>query len=280
MGPWLITAPSFTYLDLMIERANSCLAIESKDQVASTKSVTEARALVRIHSSALDLLRLLSKGGTLSELHLTGIKSCLVTKLRDSIRYRQLLLQSQMLSLLETTIRLSQVTRPTHQRKRSTILEKVEHVPESEFDLALVQVIIEAVSSPQNRGVLGHWTTFVLAIAPSIESRPSLILMLCECFSDQLRRVVLQLQAVQRQGDNEAVKSSISEAEPQAMLMALERLILLVLTTSRERKQSEDPSKGQGEGGLMGLVSGVFTVEAPVNEKVSIYLASRTMLTT
>jgi hypothetical protein len=64
------------------------------------------------------------------------------------------------------------------------------------------------------------------------------------------------------------------------MLMALERLILLVLTTSRERKQSEDPSKGQGEGGLMGLVSGVFTVEAPVNEKVSIYLASRTMLTT
>lgn len=264
----LTSVPSFTYLDLIVERAISFLSFESTEQAPTPKSITAEKARIRTHSSALDLLGLLLSGGTTSETNLASVKSCLVAKLRNSIRLRQLLLQSQMLSLLEVTINLSQTIRPSHQRKRSTMLEKIEIVSESEFDLALVQVIIEAVSSPQNRPVLDHWTRFILAIAPSIETRSSLVLMLCECFSDQLRRVVLQLRTLQQDGSDDKLESRVSDAEPHAMLLALEKLILLVLTTGRDRRQSEDPAKGHGEGGLMGLVSGVFTVEAPTNDKV------------
>lgn len=161
----------------------------------------------------------------------------------------------------------SNTFRLKHQRKRS-VLEKTEIVPESEFELALVQAIIEAVSSPQNRSSLRHWVDFILDIIPSIETRPSLVLMLCECFSDQLRRDVLQLKAIQKDMGTEDVKSGLTESEVLFILAGLERLVLLVLANGRERTHGEDAPKPQGEGGLMGLVSGVFNVEAPINDKV------------
>ena len=134
--------------------------------------------------------------------------------------------------------------------------------------MALVQVIVEAVSSPQNRSSLRHWVDFILNITPLIETRPSLVLMLCECFSDQLRRDVLQHKAIRLNSSSGDTRSRLTEAEPLLILAGLERLVLLVLSSGRDRPHSEDGQKAQGEGGLMGLVSGVFTVEAPINDKV------------
>jgi hypothetical protein len=232
-----------------------------------TGATSDHKAILRVHSASLELLRLLISDGHTPDLIMSSVKDCLVRKLRQSTRQPHIILQPQMLSLLEIAMAHSSSQRFKHQRKRS-VLEKAEVVPESEFDLALVQVIIEAVSSPQNRSSLRHWVDFILNITPLIESRPSLVLMLCECFSDQLRRDMLQLKAIRLTPSSSDMRSKLTEAEPLLILAGLERLVLLVLTSGRDRSHSEDAQKAQGEGGLMGLVSGVFTVEAPISDKV------------
>jgi len=212
-------------------------------------------------------MRLLISDGQTPDIIINSIKDCLVRKLRQSTRQPHMTLQPQILSILEIAMAHSSSHRSKHQRKRS-VLEKAEVVPESEFDMALVQVIVEAVSSPQNRSSLRHWVDFILNITPLIETRPSLVLMLCECFSDQLRRDMLQLKAIRLNSSSGDTRSRLTEAEPLLILAGLERLVLLVLSSGRDRSHSEDAQKAQGEGGLMGLVSGVFTVEAPINDKV------------
>lgn len=229
--------------------------------------MTDYKAILRVHSVSLELLQLLIADNDTPDGIITTVKDCLVKKLRQSTRQNHLLLQPQMLSLLKLAMAHSNTFRLKHQRKRS-ILEKTEVVPESEFELALVQAIIEAVSSPQNRSSLRHWVDFILDITPSIESRPSLVLMLCECFSDQLRRDVLQLKAISRDIGIGDVRSGLTESEVLFLLAGLEKLVLLVISSGRERTHGEDGPKAPGEGGLMGLVSGVFTVEAPIHDKV------------
>jgi hypothetical protein len=250
-----------------VERAIAFLEIEPSSEIKSARAVTDFKAILRVHSVSLELLRLLISDNNTPDGIITLIKDCLVQKLRQSTRQHHLLLQPQMLSLLQLAMAHSNTFRLKHQRKRS-VLEKTEVVPESEFELALVQAIIEAVSSPQNRSSLRHWVGFILDIAPSIESRPSLVLMLCECFSDQLRRDVLQLKAISQDMGSGDVRCGLTESEVLFILAGLEKLVLLVLSSGRERTHGEDGPKAAGEGGLMGLVSGVFTVEAPINDKV------------
>jgi hypothetical protein len=230
-------------------------------------SLSDQKAKLRVQSASLELLRLIVGFTTCPDRIINTVKTSLVPQLHHSIRQSNTLLQPQMLALLEITMTRSTTTRMKHQKKRS-MLEKPEVVPESEFDLSLIQVIIEAISTPQNRPVLRHWIDFVLAITPSIGTRPTLVLMLCECMSDQLRRDVLQLRATRRDLGTQDVKSVLTEAEPLFLLAGLERLVLLVFSSGRDRAHNEDSLKPQGEGGLMGLVSGVFTVEAPINDKV------------
>jgi len=258
---------SKTYLELIVERAIAFLEIEPTSKIGTSSAVTDFKAILRVQSVSLELLRLLISDTNTSDGIIIITKDCLVQKLRQSTRQHHLLLQPQMLSLLQIAMTHSNTSRLKHQRKRS-VLEKTEIVPESEFELALVQAIIEAVSSPQNRSSLRHWVDFVLAITPSIESRPSLVLMLCECFSDQLRRDVLQLKAVYQSIASRGVHSGLSESEVLFILAGLERLVILVLAGGQKRTHGEEGQKSQGEGGLMGLVSGVFTVEAPINDKV------------
>jgi hypothetical protein len=258
---------SKTYLQLVVERAIAFLEIEPSNEIKSARAVTDYKAILRVHSVTLDLLRLLISDINTPDGIITLIKDCLVQKLQQSTRQHHLLLQPQMLSLLQLAMAHSNTFRLKHQRKRS-VLEKTEVVPESEFELALVQAIIEAVSSTQNRSSLRHWVDFILDITPSIESRPSLVLMLCECFSDQLRRDVLQLKAISQDMGSGDVRCGLTESEVLFILAGLEKLVLLVLSSGRERTHGEDGAKAAGEGGLMGLVSGVFTVEAPINDKV------------
>jgi hypothetical protein len=63
----------------------------------------------------------------------------------------------------------------------------------------------------------------------------------------------------------------VVDSEPVLLLLALEQMISLAFTSGGNTRMSDDGPRPNGEGGgtgLMGLVSGVFTVEAPSNEKV------------
>jgi len=79
---------------------------------------------------------------------------------------------------------------------------------------------------------------------------------------------MLQLKAISQDMGSGDVKCGLTESEVLFILAGLEKLVLLVLSSGRERTHGEDGPKAPGEGGLMGLVSGVFTVEAPINDKV------------
>lgn len=199
------------------------------------------------------------------------IQDALVMAIRRAIRQSRPTLQPQMLALLQVCI--SPSTHPTqvsasHRRNRSQVLDKPRSMSDSESDLALVQVIVEGITSPQNRSLLQSWVDFVLAIAPSLTRRQTTVLMLCECFSGQLRRAMVDLRAAYQDTSNPAV----AQVEPALLLSGLEQLISIVFTSTRSTRTSEDGTKPSGDGsssGILGLVSGVFTVEAPTNDKVS-----------
>lgn len=266
----LTPSDTLSYLDVVLDVAVSKVEIDMTHETIRSDLANAAQATLRIQSSALTLMRRLVEHGDSSATSSARIRDCLVASIRRSIRQSRLALQPQMLALLQQCISpppSSPHMSPSHHRKRSQPQAKPRAVSDSETDLALIQVVIEGVTSPQNRSLLQQWVDFVLAISPAIGRRQTMILMLCECFSDQLRRVVVQLRAAYQSPSN----PTVADSEPALLLSALERLISLVFAPGRDLRASEESARATTEGagsGIMGLVSGVFTVEAPANDKV------------
>lgn len=260
-----------TYIDYTVEVAINHLRKGSENTVNKPKNPSAPKTLLRIQSSALSLLGHLVGEGDIQAASLIAIRDTLIAELRLAIRQSQLTLQTQMLSLLRQCMESHPPsTTKSHQRKRSQINEKSLAVNETDSDIAIVQVMIEGVSLPQNRPILQSWVDFILAIAPVFPKHQSMVLMLCECLSDQLRRVLLQLRAMYR--DTTGTSIVVADSESTLLLLALEQMISLIFASNGNARMSEDGGRSHGEGGgtgLMGLVSGVFTVEAPSNEKVS-----------
>lgn len=259
-----------TYIDYMIEIAINHLRKGSEKTEIEPKKSSASKALLRIQSSALSLLGHLVGEGDIPAGSLISIREALIAELRLAIRQSQLTLQTQMLSLLRQCMESHPPSSAkSHQRKRSQINEKSHATNETDSDLAIVQVMIEGVSLSRNRPILQSWVDFILAVAPVFPKHQSMVLMLCECFSDQLRRVLLQHRAMYR--DVTGSSTVVADSEPILLLLALEQMISLIFSSNGNMRMSEEGGRSHGEGGgtgLMGLVSGVFTVEAPSNEKV------------
>lgn len=262
-----------TYLDLIVDTAITLLRLEIPINTKRSSTVTQSKVVVRIHSAALDLLHLLLESGDLPESTIAAVRECVIGEIRRAIRQHRLLLQPQMLSVLKFCLEPKAQHRPGHGRKRSHMLEKTATAPESESDLAIMQVIVEGVSSPQNRTMLQPWIEFILAISTTVATRHSMILILCECLSDQIRRSLLQLRTMYQVADAAAV----ADSEPVLLLHGLETLLSLVFAARKDTRMSEEGQRSQAEGGggtgIMGLMSGVFTVEAPSNDKVCLRLS-------
>jgi hypothetical protein len=254
---------SRTYLDFVVEKALELL------EASGPTSASGIKRTLRVQSACLALLGILIRHGELSAANLIVLRNHLMTKLRLEVRRNDPVLQHNLLQLLQSTIALPSHLSKGHKRTSS----KAEPQAEGgmEYENRLVQVVVEGISSPRNRSVLQHWVDFVMQIAPQLAQRADLLLSLCECFDDQIRRVMLQLRAVYSGTTTDDIAAGITDAEPVVLLTGLRELIGLALATITARSR-EEVVRIHGDGGgskILGLVSGVFTVEAPASETVS-----------
>ncbi|ORY25817.1 Dopey, N-terminal-domain-containing protein [Naematelia encephala] len=245
------------YLDLLVGLLIKSLSISRPSGMLGLTT--------RVQASALEVLQILVSRGDISFSSLEQLKAALLVKLDIAIQARHLTLQSKMLHLFHSAIGAFADISRGHRKSASTnTTEKGSSNGDAEyqdFDAALVQLIIDGVSSPANRPVLQHWVDFVLMTVPQLQHRQDLLYSLCECFSEQLRFTMVKLR------DGYAIASSrdftlaITDAEPTMLMNVLERLLLLAAATLTRR--SEDGGAKQPEGGsrLLGMMSGVFIAD-------------------
>ncbi|WVF67091.1 hypothetical protein IAT40_001836 [Kwoniella sp. CBS 6097] len=248
-------------------------ACHATDIHQSTEAPTGLRKVaplvVKAQSAALELLQTIVARGDVSVPQLTDLKVSLVDKLLAAIHHRHLTLQSKMLHLLHSAINASSPIAKAQNHRRSPSLVEKHPVSEStqDFDQNLVRMIIDGVSTPTNLPVLQHWIDFVLMTVAQLASKPNLTHSLSECFSQQLRQLVTQTQTVYAKTSVSVTdeKLSVTDAEVIMVLNALER-VLMILGSGPGVRTEDLVKQAEGEKGLLGLVSGVFTVEAPANE--------------
>ncbi|WVR03947.1 hypothetical protein IAU60_000946 [Kwoniella sp. DSM 27419] len=224
--------------------------------------------VVRIQSSAIDVLQIIVSRGDTSSSHLSDLRSVLVDKLVSAVAKRQLTLQSKTLHLLHVVIDAAS-TAKSHKHRRSLSLagKNAAYGDAATPDHLLVRMIIDGVSTPTNLPVLQHWIDFVLMTINHLAPNRSCILALTEAFAQQLRSLVQQMQHVYTitQASAAGHPLKITDVEVAMVLDVLERL-LVALNSGPTTRQEDLYKPVDGEKGLLGLVSGVFTVEAPASE--------------
>lgn len=242
--------------------------------------------ILRVQSAALSLLQMIVSRGEVSQPLISSLKTTLANKLLSAVQARRLTLQSKMLHLLHSAINASSSRREppspvpsqTHRRGTSSATEKRPSVDisVSDFEHQLVVTVMQGVATPSNIPVLQHWIDFVLMTVPLLVNRPNLLHTLAECFSQETRELVQRIQeGHEKQSSLQDGKDtivtvdeelSVTDAEVIMTLNALER-VLTILNNPASGK-IDDSASGQGESGsrILGLVSTVFTVEAPSNE--------------
>ncbi|WWD16667.1 hypothetical protein CI109_101097 [Kwoniella shandongensis] len=189
----------------------------------------------------------------------------------NAVSYLELMvlsLISKMLHLLHSVISASSASTRHQSARHSPNPEKAVAEPKSDFEDALVQTIIDGLSNSANTPVLQHWIDFILMTAPMLSSRPSLLHSLAECFSQQIRLFILRINSVYEKVSVLDESLNVADAEVVMVLNALERV--LVLLCSQPGKVEETSAHGEGGSRILGLVSTVFTVEAPSNDPAKI----------
>jgi hypothetical protein len=132
---------------------------------------------------------------------------------------------------------------------------------------------MDGINSPSNSAVLQHWLDFVLMAIPQFHhALQSLVSPLGDCICKNLRIRLDDLRRAIKEGhDHHDFQSNTTDAEFIMLLNALERLVLLSLSTTDTGHADEDdiPAEkppGAEPGGLLGMVSSVFSSEsAPAN---------------
>ncbi|EAL17745.1 hypothetical protein CNBL2580 [Cryptococcus deneoformans B-3501A] len=242
--------------------------------------------ILRVQSAALSLLQMIVSRGEVSQPFISSLKTTLANKLLSAVQARRLTLQSKMLHLLHSAINASsshrepssRVPSQTHRRGASSVTEKPLSidVSTSDFEHQLVITVMQGVATPSNIPVLQHWIDFVLMTVPLLVNRPNLLHTLAECFSQETRELVQRIQeghekkSLLRDRKDIIIMPdevlNVTDAEVIMTLNVLER-VLTILSNPASGKV-DDSVSGQGESGsrILGLVSTVFTVEAPSNE--------------
>ncbi|WVW80007.1 hypothetical protein I302_101980 [Kwoniella bestiolae CBS 10118] len=222
--------------------------------------------IVRVQSSAAELLQTIVSRGDVSQHQLVNLKISLVANLSSAIQQKRMTLQSKLLHLLHSAISASSTSKSLNHRRSPSLTERPPL--DAEFEVNVVKLIIEAVLSTGNLPVLQHWIDFVLMTLPQLSTaRNGLLQALSECFAQQLRYLSIHIDSVYIRSDASVKdeKLFVTDAEVVMILNALER-VLVILTSGPGVKHDDMSRQGDGEKGLLGLMSGVFTVEAPADD--------------
>jgi hypothetical protein len=148
-------------------------------------------------------------------------------------------------------------------------LDTLEGLHELSVHPLLLQTLVDGINSPSNNAVLQHWLDFVLMAIPQFHhALQSLVSPLGDCICQNLRIRLDDLRRALREGhDHHDFMSNTTDAEFIMLLNALERLVLLSLSTTDIGQADEDdiPAEkppGAEPGGLLGIMTSVFSSES------------------
>ncbi|ODO06352.1 hypothetical protein L198_01584 [Cryptococcus wingfieldii CBS 7118] len=263
-----------TYLELLVMILIRFLETEEDSRRGNTQPL-----VVRLQGAALSLLQTVVSRGDVPYPLLNDLKAKLVENLISAVQKGHLTLQSKMLHLLHSAIHASaprrdhpsRVASHTHRRAASSIFEKPPplEISPSEFEYQLVVMIMRGVVTPSNIPVLQHWVDFVLMTVPTLASRPALLHTLVECFSQETRELVQRMRDAHEKASghrDEVIHDetlSVTDAEVVMTLNALERVLTLLGNQALGRADETPNPQTESGSRILGLVSNVFTVEAP-----------------
>jgi hypothetical protein len=244
-----------------------------------------APANVLIQSTTIDLLQAIVARGEIDLPSLQNVQTAVIGKLYFSVHTRRLELQNKLLHLLHSVISAMTTSQDQNVPSKgvtgvvndasveSPALDTPEDLPEFSVHPLLLQTLMDGINSPSNSAVLQHWLDFVLMAIPQFHhALQSLVSPLGDCISKNLRIRLDDLRrALTEDHDHHDFKSNTTDAEFIMLLNALERLVLLSLSTSDTGHVDEDdiPAEkplGAEPGGLLGMVTSVFSSEStPTN---------------
>ena len=241
-----------------------------------------APANVLIQSTAIDLLQAIVARGEIDSSSLQNVQASVVGKLFFSVHTQRLELQNKLLHLLHSVISAitaSQDLSVLHPNKvvaTDTSIEshdRPEELHAFPIHPLLLQTLMDGINFPSNSAVLQHWLDFVLMAVPQFHyALQSLVSPLGDCVCKNLRIRLDDLRRALREGhDHHDFRSNTTDAEFIMLLNALERLVLLSLSTTDTGHADEDdiPAEkppGTEPGGLFGIMTSVFSSESvPTN---------------
>jgi hypothetical protein len=235
-------------------------------------------------SISVDLLQTIVARGEIEQAALETVESVIVRKLYMCVHTGRLDLQNKLLHLLHSVISalttLGSQLPMTHQPRLELLSETAqaqdvdrEVTPQSyNMNPLLTQTLIDGIGTLSNRPLLQHWLDFVLMTIPQFHLvlQPA-VEPLIECICRQLRSATNDTASARAQvSDTQDIFSATSDAEFIMLLHAIERLLLLNLSSQVEAADAEDDGnyaeKPVTDGtGLFGYVSNVFGSENPAN---------------
>lgn len=201
------------------------------------KGATQFKLLLKLHDSILELMQLQITLGGLDPGTLRQYQSAILDKAEESVRLAELDLQAKLLHLINTTL--------TDKPKKS-VLEKT-----SDIDGRIVTLVQSALSGRRIVPVLRHWVDFVLESAPYF--RRDLLESLSGTLTAQVRRLLTES----------------LELEIIMLLEGVARVAMILLPNKKDRRSEDSTRTGEGGSSILGYMSGVFTVEGPIQDLVS-----------
>jgi hypothetical protein len=252
----------------------SCRILQAEPRSESSSAMTPLNS--RLQAVSIELLQNLVSRGELDEISLATIEAAVVGKLYYCVHSRRLDVQNKLLHLLHSVISASVATRlkarQLAERKLEASSSRRQSLDDSAYRYAtnplLIQTLVDGITVIHNRSVYQHWLDFILMTVPQFsEVLKAAIGPLNESICRQLRVALSEISRASRRsrGDVDDVKVIITDAELLMYLNALERLVLLGVSSAPLRSQAEDdnePSEKtttQDGGGLFGIVSTVFS---------------------
>ncbi|KAI9513117.1 Dopey, N-terminal-domain-containing protein [Russula earlei] len=274
------TDPDATYQDVLLDILTRYLQSECKMKRVEAM----APANVLIQSTAIDLLQAIVARGEIDLPSLQNVQAAVIGKLYFSIHTQRLELQNKLLHLLHSIIsaitasQTPSAPRPNKGVMLDTLVEpsaldKPEDLHAFAIHPLLLQTLMDGINVPSNSAILQHWLDFVLMVVPQFHhALRSLVSPLGDCVCKNLRIRLDDLYRALSEGhDHHDFRSTTTDLEFIALLNALERLVLLSLSTTDPGHADEDdvPAEkppGTEPGGLFGIVTSVFSSESiPVN---------------
>jgi hypothetical protein len=228
----------------------------------------------RLQVVSIELLQNLVSRGEIDEITLATIEAAVVGKLYYSVHKKRLDIQNKLLHLLHSIISASITALARTQRlserqadPSGSRRQSFEDAPLSyAVNPLLVQTLVDGISIISNRPVYQHWLDFILMTVPQYtQALQAAIGPLNDIICRQLRVALQEVtRASQRsRGDIDNITATVTDSEFLMFLNALERLVLLGVSSTPIGSSAEDeagPSErsGQEAGGLFGYVSTVF----------------------